>query len=56
MYMCIGKNPGVGFLKNVARGLVESLPDTVRLVESGIEVDGHWVAWRVITRMPIELG
>jgi hypothetical protein len=42
-------------LKNVARGFVEYLPDSARVVESEITVDGDWVSERVITKMPIEL-
>jgi cytochrome P450 len=56
MYMCIGKQLGIAFLKNMARGFVAHLPDTARVVESEIEVDGDWVSERVITRMPIELA
>ena len=55
MYMCIGKQLGIAFLKNVARGFVENLPDSARIVESEITVDGDWVSERVITKMPIEL-
>ena len=55
-YMCIGKQLGIAFLKNVARGFVENLPESARIDESEIVVDGDWVSERVITRMPIELG
>ena len=56
MYMCIGKQLGIAFLKNMARGFVEHLPDSARLIESDIKVDGDWVSERVITHMPIELS
>jgi cytochrome P450 len=55
MYMCIGKQLGIAFLKKVARGFVENLPDSEKIVESEITVDGDWVSERVITKMPIEL-
>lgn len=55
MYLCIGKQLGIAFLKNMARGFVEHLPDTAKVVESDIRVDGDWVSERVITDMPIEL-
>ena len=56
MYMCIGKQLGLAFLKNVARGFVDHLPDSAKVIEEAIEVDGDWVSERVITRMPIALG
>ena len=56
MYMCIGKYLGIAFLRNMARGFVDHLPDSAYIDDSKIEVDGDWVSERVITRMPIELG
>jgi len=56
MYMCIGKQLGIAFLKHLARGFVEHLPDNVSLLDDDIEVDGGWVSERVITRMPISLA
>ena len=55
MYLCIGKYLGVAFLRHMAKGFVENLPDSVRVVDEEIEVDGGWVSERIITRMPIEL-
>lgn len=54
-YVCIGKYLGIAFLKNMARGFVDHLPDSARIEDSEIEVDGDWVSERVITRMPIQL-
>lgn len=56
MYMCIGKPLGIAFLKNMARGFVEHLPDSARITDAEITVDGDWVSERVITSMPIDLG
>ena len=55
MYLCIGKQLGIAFLKHMARGFVEHLPETARVRESEIRVDGDWVSERVITHMPIDL-
>ncbi len=55
MYLCIGKQLGIAFLKQMARGFVDHLPDTARVRESEIRVDGDWVSERVITHMPIDL-
>jgi len=55
VYTCIGKALGIAFLKNMALGFVENLPDSASVVESELEVDGDWVAERVITKMPIQL-
>jgi hypothetical protein len=54
-YICIGKKLGLEFMKNMAAGFLEYLPDRARVVEDEIEVDGHWVAERIITKMPIAL-
>ena len=35
--------------------LIEYMPDDVRVTESEIEVDGSWLAERIITKMPIEI-
>ena len=56
MYLCIGKYMGIIFLRHMARGFVDNLPDSARIVDEEIEVDGDWVSERIITRMPIELG
>lgn len=54
-YMCIGKQLGLEFLKNMTAGFVEHLPDGARVVEEEVEADGDWVAERIITKMPIAL-
>ena len=56
VYVCIGRKLGLAFLKEMAAGFVEYLPERARVVEDEIEVDGDWVAERIITKMPIVLG
>lgn len=55
IYMCIGRELGIAFMRALAGGFIANLPDSARVVESEIEVDGDWVSERVITKMPIEL-
>ena len=55
MYLCIGKYLGIAFLRHMTRGFLDNLPDTARIVDDEIEVDGDWVSERIITCMPIEL-
>jgi cytochrome P450 len=54
-YVCVGKNLGLAFLQQMTRGFVEHLPDRARVVEDEVEVDGNWVAERIITKMPLFL-
>ena len=56
VYVCIGRELGLAFLERMVEGFVEHLPEGARVVEDEIEVDGDWVAERIITRMPLELG
>ena len=55
-YVCIGRRLGLEFIKKMTAGFVEHLPDGARVVEDEVEADGDWVAERIITKMPIELG
>jgi cytochrome P450 len=55
-YICIGKKLGIEFLKKMLAGFLEHLPEGARIVEDEVEVDGSWVAERIITKMPIALG
>jgi hypothetical protein len=37
-------------------GFTRHLPEGARVVEEELEVDGSWMAERIITRLPLELG
>ena len=54
-HVCIGKTLAVAFLRRLGQGFVRYLPDAVSVDESRIEVDGSWVAERIMTVMPIRL-
>ena len=36
--------------------LLTYMPDDIEVVEPEIEVDGSWLAERIITRVPIQIG
>jgi cytochrome P450 len=54
-HICIGKKLGLEFVRSMAAGFVEHLPDHARVLEDEVRADGDWVAERIITRMPIAL-
>ena len=56
VHMCIGKKLGLNFLKHMTAGFVEHLPGSATVIDTEVEVDGGWVAERIITKMPIQLG
>jgi hypothetical protein len=56
VYVCIGRKLGLEFMKKITAGFVQHLPEHASVVEDEIEVDGDWVAERIITKMPIVLG
>jgi cytochrome P450 len=55
-YTCIGRKLTMAFLSSMLDGFLRHLPDTAKIVEEEIEVDGSWMAERIISRMPIHLG
>ncbi len=55
-HACIGKAMGVAFLRHMARGFLRYLPENASINDADIEMDGSWIAERIIKRMPIELG
>ena len=55
-YTCIGRKLTMAFLSNMIDGFLRHLPATAEIVDEEIEVDGSWMAERMITRMPIHLG
>ena len=54
-YACIGSRIALKYFAEVLPGILAQLPSTARIDEDLIEVDGDWVAERVITRLPIEV-
>jgi cytochrome P450 len=55
-YTCIGRRLTMAFLGNIVEGFTRHLPEGARVVEEELEVDGSWMAERIITRLPLELG
>jgi hypothetical protein len=55
-YTCIGRRLTMAFLGNIVEGFTRHLPECARVVEEELEVDGSWMAERIITRLPLELG
>lgn len=54
-HVCIGKTLAVSFLRKLGRGFLRYLPEKVSVDDAEIEVDGSWVAERIITAMPIRM-
>jgi hypothetical protein len=52
-YACIGSRIALKYFSEVLPGVLANLPEDARILEDKIEVDGNWVAERVITRLPI---
>jgi hypothetical protein len=52
-YACIGSRIALKYFSAVLPGILANLSDSARIIEDEIEVDGNWVAERVITRLPI---
>jgi hypothetical protein len=48
-------NLAIAFLRHLAKGFLRYLPDSVSVNDSEIELDGSWVAERIITKMPIRM-
>ncbi len=54
-HVCIGKTLAVTFLRKLGRGFLRYLPEGASVDDAEIEVDGSWVAERIITGMPIRM-
>jgi cytochrome P450 len=52
-YACIGSRIALKYFSEVLPGILANLSGRARIIEDDIEVDGNWVAERVITRLPI---
>ena len=55
-YTCIGRKLTMAFLGNMVAGFLRHLPDSAKIIDGELEIDGSWMAERIITRMPIHLG
>jgi len=55
-YTCIGRKLTMAFLGNMIDGFIRHLPATATIIDGEMEVDGSWMAERMISRMPIHLG
>ncbi len=55
IYMCIGKKLTFAAMKSLLKGFIKYLPDEAKVIEDEIEVDGSWLAERIITKMVIDL-
>ena len=56
MHTCVGVRLSNTFMKYLLAGLLENMPDEIDVMEDQVEVDGSWLAERIITRMPILVG
>ncbi len=52
-YACIGSRIALKYFSQVLPGILQQLPERACILDDEIEVDGDWVAERVITRLPI---
>jgi cytochrome P450 len=55
-YTCIGRKLTMTFLSKIIAGFVRYLPDNTYIDDKEIEVDGTWMAERILTRMPIRFA
>lgn len=54
-YTCIGRKLTMNFLKRTIAGFIRHLPDTAQVLEDQLQMDGSWMAERILTSMPIQL-
>ena len=55
IHLCIGKKLTFAAMKSLITAFLEYLPDNAEVIENDIEMDGTWLAERIITKMPILL-
>ena len=56
LFMCVGKKLGIVFIRHMLEGFLRYLPDSAEVIEDEIEMDGSWVAERIIEHMPLQLS
>lgn len=54
-HVCIGKVLGIAFLRHMAKGFIRYLPESARINDADMEMDGTWITERIIRKMPIDL-
>jgi cytochrome P450 len=54
-HVCIGKVLGIAFLRHMAKGFIRYLPESARINDADMEMDGTWITERIIKKMPIDL-
>lgn len=52
-YACIGSRIALKYFSEVLPGMLGNLSEDARILTDEVEVDGDWVAERVITKLPI---
>ena len=55
LFMCVGKKLGIIFIRHMLEGFLRYLPSTAEVIDNELEMDGSWVAERIIKNMPIQL-
>jgi cytochrome P450 len=55
-FTCIGRKLTMAFLRQTVAGFVRYLPETAVIDDAQIQLDGNWMAERIITSMPIQLS
>lgn len=55
-YTCIGIRITLVYMKAVLAGIVSNLPANIRVLEDQLSIEDGWIAERVISCMPIEVG
>ena len=53
VHLCIGKKLTFAAMKSLLQAFIQNLPEKAQVVEDEIEMDGSWLAERIITKMPI---
>jgi cytochrome P450 len=56
VHTCIGVRLSNTFLRYMLSDLLKYMPANIEVIESEIEVDGSWLAERIITKMPIKIS
>jgi cytochrome P450 len=55
-YTCIGRKLTMAFLGNTIEGFIRYLSPGAAVLEDEIDIDGSWMAERILTRMPVRLA
>jgi cytochrome P450 len=53
VHTCIGVRLSNTFLKHMLKDLLKYMPQNIAVIEPEIEVDGSWLAERIVTKMPL---